>query len=65
MSGYTPNDEPFNRPEPMTEYERDALRVYAVSVLETILAELRYQHGEKKRLIDDLARIRQQREADP
>jgi len=49
----------------MTEYERDGLRVYAVHVLENILAEMRYQHEEKKRLIDDLARIRQQREADP
>jgi len=49
----------------MTDMERDALRVYAVQVLENILAELRYQHDERKRLIDDLARMRQQREADP
>jgi len=61
MSGYTPN----GGLEPMTDMERDALRVYAVQVLENILAELRYQHDERKRLIDDLARMRQQREADP
>ena len=61
MSGYTPN----GGLEPMTDMERDALRVYAVQVLESILAELRYQHDERKRLIDDLARMRQQREADP
>lgn len=61
MSGYTPND----GPEPMTDYERDALRVYAVHVLENILAEMRVQAGERKQMIDDLARIRQQRETDP
>jgi hypothetical protein len=61
MSGYTPND----GLEPMTDMERDALRVYAVQVLENILAELRYQHGERKRMIDELARSRQEREADP
>jgi len=68
MSGYTPDDdERFvpDRLEPLTNMERDALHIYAVNVLEEILAELRHQHTERKFMIDDLARIRQQREDDP
>jgi len=47
--------------EPMTDLERDALRVYAVNLLEGILAELRYNHEERKRVLDEMARLGQQR----